>query len=186
LVAFCVAQYVPAGPARDALFARFEATLEQLDGHNLEAGRTLRWNADVDTGPMLPVDDLLAAYDPGAHFTEDLFASKIAFVALLDFPLTSLADRLRDGAGYDRRTWAEVRLTRRVDTRIPGNLAAAASAAGAISAQYIAGYNMWMHHVLGEDGQRRFPLGKHLISHWNLRDELLANYADKDGLPKQR
>ena len=43
-----------------------------------------------------------------------------------------------------------------------------------------------MHHVLGEDGERRFPTGKRLISHWNLRDELKANYADEDGLAKQR
>ena len=43
-----------------------------------------------------------------------------------------------------------------------------------------------MHHVLGEDGKRRFPQGKHLITHWNLRDELKANYADADGLAKQR
>ena len=43
-----------------------------------------------------------------------------------------------------------------------------------------------MHHVLGEDGKRLFPSGKRLISHWNLRDELKANYADTDGLAKQR
>jgi hypothetical protein len=46
---------------------------------------------------------------------------------------------------------------------------------------------MWMHHVLAEKGERLFPSGKRLITHWNLRDELKANYADKkDGLAKQR
>jgi hypothetical protein len=29
-------------------------------------------------------------------------------VALLNFPLTTLDDRLRDAAGYSRRQWAEV------------------------------------------------------------------------------
>jgi hypothetical protein len=72
------------------------------------------------------------------------------------------------------------------DTRIPGDLAAAATAAEASGDQYIAGYYVWMHHVLSEDGKRRFPAGKHLISHWNLRDELKANYADADGLAKQQ
>ena len=186
LAAFCLAQFAATPALRDALFARFESIFEQLDGHNLEAGRTLRWNSEVDTGPMLPIDDLLAAYDPGAHVTEDLFASKVAFVVLLNFPLATLADLVKDGASFDRRRWAESRLTRRVDSRIPGNLAADASAAAAAGDQYIAGYNVWMHHVLGDDGLRRFPLGKHLISHWNLRDELKANYADKDGLGKQR
>jgi len=97
-----------------------------------------------------------------------------------------LVDILPDGARYDRRTWAEVRLTGRFDTRIPGALAMARSAAEAAGDAYIAGYNLWMHHVLGEGGERRFPSKKRLISHWNLRDELKANYADKDGLAKQR
>ncbi len=53
--------------------------------------------------------------------------------------------------------------------------------------RYIAGYNIWMHHLVDASGQRLFPPGKRLLSHWNLRDELKANYADKkDGLAKQR
>jgi hypothetical protein len=186
LVAFCREQFVADPAGLDALFARLEAQLEQIDGLSVELGRTLRWHVEVETGPILPVDPLLAAYDPTAHVTEDLFASKVAFAALLNFPLTTLADRLRDGADYDRRRWAEVRLTGRFDTRVPGEIAREASAAGAAADQYIASYNLWMHHVLGEDGARRFPSGKRLISHWNLRDELKANYADPDGLAKQR
>jgi hypothetical protein len=186
LAAFCAEQFVPAGEGLDALFARLEEQLEQIDGRFVELGRSLRWHVDVDTGPMLAVDALLAAYDPGAHLTEDLFASKAAFAALLNFPLTRLEDRLRDGAGYSRREWAEVRLTGRFDTRLPGEVAAQISAAGAEADRYIAGYNLWMHHVLGRMGERRFPSGKRLISHWNLRDELKANYADAEGLEKQR
>ena len=186
LTAFVTAQFVAAPADVDKLFARFESQLEQVDGHVLEMQRSLRWHTDVDTGPMLPVDPLLAAVDPGAHVVADMFASKVAFVALLNFPLTTLADRLRDGAAYSRRQWAEVRLTGRFDTRIPGDVTAAISAAAAASDNYVAGYNVWMHHVLGENGERRFPKGKRLISHWNLRDELKANYADQDGPAKQR
>ena len=106
----------------DALFARFESQLEQIGGHMLELGRTLRWATEVESGPMLPVDRLLAGYDPGAHVIEDMFATKVAFAALLNFPLTKLEDRLRDGDSYTRRMWAEVRLTGRFDTRIPGDI----------------------------------------------------------------
>ena len=61
------------------------------------------------------------------------------------------------------------------------------SDAYAVSGQYIAGYNIWMHHLVDARGGRLFPAGKRLLSHWNLRDELKANYADKkDGLAKQR
>jgi len=178
--------FVAEPAALDALFKRLEAQLEQVDGHVLELGRSLRWDIDVETGSMLPVDSLLGSIDPGAHVTEDLFTAKVAFVALLNFPLTTLDDRLRDGSKYTRRQWAEARLTGRFDTRIPGTVAAQITAAGAAADEYIAGYNLWMHHVLDEAGGRRFPSGKRLITHWNLRDELKANYADKDGTAKQR
>lgn len=186
LAEFCLAQFLPDQPARDKLFERFQEINEQMRGHFLELGRTTRWHTEVDTGPIAPVEPLLAAFDPGAHVTEDLFKSKVAFAALLNFPLTKLADRIRDGESYTRRQWAEVRLTSKFDTRIPGALLAAKSATDAAADQYIAGYYLWMHHVLAEDGKRLFPPKKHLISHWNLRDELKANYADTDGLAKQR
>ena len=62
------------------------------------------------------------------------------------------------------------------------------SAAGAAADLYIAQYNVWMHHVLdGKDRRRVFPKGMRLISHWNLRDELKADYADTEqGPAKQR
>jgi hypothetical protein len=187
LAGFCEAQFVGEPVARDALFARLEALFEQLDGHGRQVERAAKWGAEVEDGHApLPVDGLLAAYDPAAHVTDDLFQTKVAFVILLNFPLTTLAERVAAAAGYDRRTWAEVRLAGRVDRRVPGELAAAASAAEAAGDAYVAGYNLWMHHVLGEDGARRFPRGKRLISHWNLRDELKANYADPGGLDKQR
>ena len=185
LVAFVEEQFVADPKARDLLFERMQTTLEQIAGHNLEIGRATRWHTEVDTGPMQPIDGLLANYDPNAHVVSDLFKTKVAFAALLNFPLTTLDMRLRDGGTYDRRTWAEVRLTGKFDTRIPSALAQAATAAEVAADQYIAGYNIWMHHVLDGD-QRRFPSGKRLISHWNLRDELKANYADPQGLAKQR
>jgi hypothetical protein len=186
LAAFCVDQYLPDQPARDKLFERMQEMNEQIRGHFLELGRTSRWHTEVETGAMAPVEPLLAAYDPGAHVTEDMFKSKVAFAALLNFPLTTLADRIKDGESYTRRQWAETRLTSKFDTRIPGALLAQRSAVEAAADQYIAGYYLWMHHVLAEDGKRLFPAKKHLITHWNLRDELKANYADADGLAKQR
>jgi len=186
LETFVTAHFLADQKAIDALFNRLQAQLEQVDGHVLELGRSLRWDTEVDTGPQIPLDSLLAAFDPGAHVVEDLFNAKVAFAALLNFPLSTLSDRIKDGDGWTRRQWAEAKLTGRFDTRIPGNIAAQISAAGAAADAYIAGYNLWMHHILDDQGARLFPSGKRLISHWNLRDELKANYADKDGLQKQR
>jgi hypothetical protein len=186
LAAFCIEQFVADPAARDVMFSRFQDVFEQVRGHNLELTRLAKWGAEVeDQKPVAPSDNLLAAYEPEAHVVDDMFRNKAAFAVLLNFRLTTLEQRIRDGKTYDRRTWAEIRLTGKFDTRIPGELEAAASAAEAAGDQYVAGYNIWMHHVLSEDGSRKFPSGKRLISHWNLRDELKANYADKDGLAKQ-
>jgi len=186
LAAFCVEQFAAEPKPRDALFARLEAMDEQVRGHDLEIERAARWGSEVESGPMLPIDGLLATYSPATHVADDLFAAKVAFAVLLNFPLTTLAERTHDGPSYSRRQWAEVRLASKFDARVPGDLEVAAAAAAANADAYVAGYNIWMHHVLGEDGQRRFPSGKRLISHWNLRDELKASYADADGLAKQR
>ena len=44
-----------------------------------------------------------------------------------------------------------------------------------------------MHHLLAADGARLFPPGLHLITHWNLRDEIKAQYGNTDGgLARQR
>ena len=70
----------------DALLGRFSAAFEQIDGHMLEIGRALRsWN-ELELGPQMDVDQAFAALDVSAHLPEDLFTSKLAFVALLNFP----------------------------------------------------------------------------------------------------
>jgi hypothetical protein len=136
---------------------------------------------------MLKVDPLFAAYDPGAHVTEDLFRNRLAFVVLLNFPLASLQEKLADGKNKSRRQWAEMRLAGRFGRRVPAEVAQSIAAAGAAAELYIAEYNIWMHHLVDSSGVRLFPKGLRLITHWNLRDELKANYADeKAGLAKQR
>src|SRR5262249_5793447 len=129
LLAFCRAQFVAAPAEVDALLGRLEARLEAIDGHVLELGRSLRSDLEVDTGASLPVDPLLASIDPGAHLSEDLFASGVAFAALLNFPLAPLEERLRNSDRYQRRQWAEIRLTGRFQARVPPALSQALSAA---------------------------------------------------------
>ncbi len=183
---FCLAQFLPRGAALEGTFQRLESAFEQLDGHAVEVGRELsRW-AQLDLGPMVPVDGLLAAYDPYAHVVEDLFGEKIAFVALLNFPLTTLDDRLAKGESWTRREWAEVRLANRFARRVPAEVNQQLTRAKAAADLYVSDYNVYVHHVLSEKGERLFPKGKRLLSHWNLRDELKAQYAQEGGLARQR
>jgi hypothetical protein len=147
LASFAREYFIADDKQLDATLARLEAAFEQLDGHMNEIGRELRRPTDLDLGPLLPVDPLLAAYDPSAHTTEDLFQSKVGFVALLNFPLTTLAERMEKGPGYTRRQWAEARLTGRFNRRVPAEVRQASARAGAAADLYIAEYNVWMHHL---------------------------------------
>jgi hypothetical protein len=171
----------------DALFERFEHNLEQIDGHMQEIGREFRQQSDLDIGPILPFDDLFAGYDPSAHVTDDFFQNKLAFIVLLNFPLTTLAQRLTEGEKWSRRQWAEVRLAQRFSKRVPAQVNLSIAQASAEAGRYIAEYNIWMHHLVDEGGHRLFPPKLRLLSHWNLRDEIKADYSDsKTGLAKQR
>jgi hypothetical protein len=171
----------------DNMFERFQRLLEQLDGHMHEIAREFAAQQDLDLGPIRPYDEIFAGYDPSAHVLDDFFQNKLAFVVLLNFPLTSLEERLNLGPKWTRRQWAETRLAERFSKRIPAEVNQAIAQAGADAGNYIAGYNIWMHHLVDDQGQRLFPPKMRLLSHWNLRDQIKADYADaQNGLAKQR
>ena len=186
LAAFAMEHFVADPALLDATFLRLETTLEQVEGHMHEISREVRRPADTDIGPMLPVDPFLAAYEPAAHLNDDLFQTKVAFVALLNFPAATLEEKNAQGASWNRRRWAEDRLTARYARRVPAAIKQQSVAAETDADLYIADYNVWMHHVLDEKGDRLFPKGKRLISHWNLRDELKSSYGAPQGIDKQR
>jgi hypothetical protein len=173
-------------PAIDTLFNRYEKLLEQLDGHMLEIQLAFRTQTDLDLGPVMPYDEIFAGYDPSAHSADDFFGNKLAFVVLLNFPLTTLEERLHNGTRWTRRQWAEARLAQRYSRRVPAEVNLAIAQAVSESEQYISNYNIWMHHLVDDQGRRLFPPGMRLLSHWNLRDQIRADYAMPDGLPRQR
>ena len=173
--------------ALDAMFARYQHNLETIYGHAHEISRELNAPSDLDVGAIAPYDEAFAAWNPRAHLLDDLFANRLAFTVLLNFPLTSLAERTRDGPAWSRRQWAETQLAEGFRQRLPATANQAVADTYAASERYIAGYNIWMHNLVDSRGARLFPEGKKLLSHWNLRDEIKADYADgKSGLAKQR
>ena len=186
LAAFARENFVADAQQLDALFGRLEQVFEQIDGHIHEVGREVRRATDVDIGPLLPIDALLAAYEPSAHVTEDLFLAKPGFVVLLNFPVTTLAEREQHGDAYTRRQWAEARLAGRFARRVPSTVRQAVARASAEADLYVSQYNVWTHHLVDAKGTRLFPSGQRLISHWNLRDEIKAQYGNQGGLERQR
>lgn len=171
----------------DVMFDRFSSLQELLEGHLNEIYVAFRQQFDLDRGDLLPFDELFAGYYPGAHITDDYFKNKLAFVVLLNFPLTTLEEKLTKGKQWTRRQWAETRLAERFSKRIPADVNLAISIASAEAEKYIAQYNIWMHHLIDNDGKRLFPPKLRLLAHWNLRDEIKAQYNNPaEGLPKQR
>jgi hypothetical protein len=173
--------------ALDTAFGRFQSLFEQAFGHMAEITREFRQQMELDLSSVQPYDELFGGYSPSAHLIDDFFNNKLAFVVLLNFPLTTLEERLAEGEKWTRRQWAEARLTEIFSKRIPANVNLAISKASSDAGQYISEYNIWMHHLVDEQDRRLFPPKMRLLSHWNLRDEIKSDYRDsQNGLAKQR
>jgi hypothetical protein len=183
---FCESNFV-ADPAQlAAAAARFERVFEQTEGRLHEVRRELLTPLDLDTGPVQPVDRLLATLDLGAHLRDDLFANRTAFFALLNFPVHTLAERLRLGGAWDRDAWARSRMMDRFADRVPAPVLQEVTRATTAGDQYIAGYYVRLDRLRSEDGKQLFPEGLRVITHWGLRDELASHYGEPDALARQR
>jgi hypothetical protein len=174
------------GPELEKLQATFESKLESVNGHFNALLLKLRREVDEDTGPLGPADRLFAACAPDAHFTEDLFRARLAFLVLLNFPVRTLETCLERGPGWTRDEWAAARLAQGFAYRVPAEVNREIAAAGSEAEQYISSYNIFLNKVTGPDGEELFPKGLKLISHWGLRDYLKGLYSNPDGLKGQR
>lgn len=183
---FCLENFYADPQKIDQLFNRFQTNLESIYGNLHRIQRDFNWNIQVDTGPIAPVDYLFASFDPYAHITEDMFKNRLAFVVLLNYPIYTLEEKTKEGENWSRRKWAEVRLVEHFIDRIPAEVEQKRTEAYTLSDDYISNYNIYMHNLLDTNKQRLFPDGLKLISHWGLRDELKGQYANPEGLPRQR
>ncbi len=183
---FCRENFIASPGLLDLTFKRYEKNFEMIDGHLLAIHRAMKWPIDVDEGEILPVDRLFAEYSPYAHLDEDYFRTKIAFMALLNFPQYSLEEKLEKGPKWTRLSWAEARLGDAFAARVPAPVRQVVEKAYLSADDYINNYNIYMHGVLSADGRSLFPEGLRLISHWGLRDQLKAYYKDPQGLEKQK
>ena len=183
---FCLDYFIADPVVLEQTFQRLQHNLEIVTGHNVQVARDLAGPLQLDQGPVLAIDYLFAEYDPAAHVREDFFKSKIAFVTLLNFPATTLQQRLLLGQSWTRAQWAQARLGQRFRERIPAEVQQNLTKAYVQADDYISNYNIHMHNLIDPQGRRLFPQGLKLISHWGLRDELKAQYAMADGLAKQR
>lgn len=185
--AFCAVNFVTGESELAAAFARIERVSEQLGGHFNELRRELTSPLDLDTGEITRLDRLLGDLDVSIHLTDDLFGTKVAFFALLNFPIHTLGERLARGASWDREAWARSRMMDQFADRVPADVKAEMVRAFTAADAYIADYNIRLDRLVTADGTRLFPEGLRLISHWGLRDELKTHYgAGAAELARQR
>lgn len=185
-IEFCLDHFLNDPKERKALFARFQKNQEVYLGRLHQISRQFRWALDVDKGKVNPIDYLYASFDPMAHVQDDAFNTKIAFAALLNFSLETLENKNSSGKEWTREKWAETRLAEEFMTRLPSEVAQKRSETYTLADDYIANYNIYMNQLINDNGNRLFPQGLKLISHWGLRDELKAQYANPEGFPRQK
>ena len=174
-----VRQWLATTPeARRTLFDKLSLALEifstQANQLTIELGRP----TVLAEGEPGEIDYLLSSYDAGAHFSDDMFNNKVAFITILNFPHYTLAEKNELGKNWSRLEWAYARMGDTFTERVPAAVSQALTAARSAAEAYVDSYNIKMGHLLTEEGERIFPEDMSLLSHWNLRDELKSNYAD--------
>ena len=181
-------KYFAGDPAKlDLLFNRLSSNFEQLFGHYNLIDLAMKWAVHIDVGQALDVDEIFGAWDPAAHMNDDFFNNKIAFITCLNFPFYTLEEKENLGPKWTRREWAYASLGDMFTSRVPAETSQKVSDALAAADNYISNYNIYMGNLLDDKGQTHFAKDMKLISHWNLRDELKANYnKGEEGLLKQK
>jgi hypothetical protein len=184
---FCLKYFVGDPAKLEILFKRLSSNWESLFGHFNMISLDLKRGMHLDIGEMLDVDEVFGAYDPGAHFNEDFFNNKLAFVTALNFPFYTLKEKEELGMKWSRSEWAYVRMGDMFTSRVPAEVNVKISEALTTADNYISGYNIYVGNLLDDQGKSHFDKDMKLLSHWNLRDELKANYNKGDeGLLKQK
>ena len=179
--AFVDAHYARTEEERTALFESLSRIMERMnESADMLTVELLKPTQLTNAGKPTDIDWIMSGYDARAHMTDDLFANKVAFITILNFPFYTLEEKNRQGQHWTRREWAEARLGDVFTSRVPANVQAKMTEALAAAENYIADYNICMDRLRTEDGRQLFPDGMKLLSHWNLRDELKVDYDNQE------
>ncbi|MCX6320994.1 MAG: hypothetical protein NTX93_04205 [Bacteroidia bacterium] len=177
---FVKENYISDPANRKMVFNKITRYIESLNGNYNEITLDLRKTLDEAIGEIDDIDRMFGNYSVGSHMQSDFYSNKIAFAIALNFPYFTLAEKEELGPKWSRDEWAMARLGDLFIARVPAELEQAVTEATGNSEMYIAEYNIYMGHLRTDDGRQIFPDNMVLLSHWNLRDELKADYADKE------
>ena len=177
---FASANYISDPARRRTVFLKISNYLESLGGNMNEITLDLRKVLDEAAGEIDEIDRMFGNYSVSSHLQSDFYENKIAFMVALNFPYYTLAEKEELGGTWSREQWAMARLGDQFVSRVPAELNQAANTAVGNAEMYIADYNVYMGKLRTDDGRQLFPDDMVLLSHWNLRDEIKSNYADRE------
>ena len=184
-IAFCRENYISDSNEKETVFLKISDYMEAINGHFSQMSQKLGWNVTIDTGPILPIDHKFSTLGLHSNVSEAYYRSKIAFIIALNFPKRTLQEK--ESLGDNRLAWAYARMGDIFTQRIPTEIRRQNSLVNNDGNRYIDAYNIYMGKLLNTKGKHIFPEDMMLLCHWNLRDEIKANYnKGADGLEKQR
>ncbi|MCQ2066651.1 MAG: hypothetical protein MJY65_03215 [Bacteroidaceae bacterium] len=163
---------------RELLASKLSRAFEQYFCYNDMLTVDLQKPTVLEGDTLTDIDYIFGAFSPTAHFTDDMFGNKVAFITMLNFPYYSLEEKTAKWHDLTRLEWSYLRLGDMFTSRVPARVSQMVNQAYQNAENYIAGYNIMMDRLETEDGRVLFPKDMVLLSHWNLRDELKSNYAD--------
>lgn len=183
---FCERYYISDPCEKNALFIKLQDKLEKMFGLSFEIYWSNKWSLMMDTGPVEPIDSMLAEIDPFAHISEDLYRSKLAHLILLNFPLLSLESKNKlENTNTDRLLLAQCRLAELCRSRVSAEIAAFESSAINSSYEYINYLKIDLHRILDENQKPLSNINLTVDVHWGLRDQINFLYRKPDAFHKQ-
>ncbi len=186
MAAFCMQHFIADESDRRRLLDRLETTMSTTTGHLHEIRRDLRRWTDLKGDDMPGTDDLLATFDPAPDLSEQYFAQKLAFMAMLNFERPDLDTMLSEGHDWDADEWAAVRIAKAFGPRIPKEVADDAREVGHRANKWVAEFHVPVGSMVDANGKRWFESDRKLLAHWLIREALKSLYGEPDGLPGQR
>jgi hypothetical protein len=178
-IGFVKQNYIADAAKRKEIFSKISNYVESLYGNFNNITLDLRKILDENRGEIDDIDRMFGNYSVASHLQNDFYSNKIAFIIALNFPYYTLAEKEKLGPSWSKEEWAMVRLGDQFVSRVPAELDQKLNTAIGNAEIYISEYNIHMGHLRTDDGKQLFPDDMVLLSHWNLRDELKADYADK-------
>jgi hypothetical protein len=184
---FCIKFYLDTQSQKNYLFEKLQNKIEKIFGLSFELYWSNKWSLMMQTGPIEPVDTILAEMDPFTHISEDFYRSKLSHLILLNFPLLSLEEKnaLTDSLS-DRIVWAQCRLAELGQFRVPFHITANESSAINYSYQFLSHLIFDLQRIIFDNNKRLADAPLKVDTHWGLRDQIVLLYQDKLGLKKQK